>query len=283
MIRISIYCCLVACLFAPAQAAMVITSESGGYLSKQYFEKGEFVLMRDDKPSMGIDAQGNCWFLDGGQRIFDTCEEMLQSMNAMKEQVMAGLSAEDRAMMERAMEIQSAASPVSLTIIGNRKIAGYIADCYAVGAQREVCISTSLLDEIKQEMGSGRFAEMLKRFGESAAEMGAENPESKALKELSEKGFPMLDMQQVTAPPGLNSSMLKFLPEAQRNEIMEQLDSSGVTTQMKGNQVSRVQKNVTMPNLDFSRYRRIGFREFLERKMAPRGGGKWEGFPPEGQ
>lgn len=165
--------------------------------------------------------------------------------------------------------------------IGTRKIAGYQAECHRVGSRRELCISPKLLQEIEQEMGDGRFAAMIKRFGESAAGMGADNPEARAVAELSERGFPMRDAQQVATLPGIDSAMLKFLPEAERNEIMQQKGTDGAG-QMRGNQVSRVVKDGTMPELDFSHFRRISFQQFLKRSTVSRSS-KWEGFPPQEQ
>jgi hypothetical protein len=112
--------------------------------------------------------------------------------------------------------------------------------------------------------------------------MGAENPEEKAVRELSELGFPMLDRRQVMSSPTMDSAILKTLPEKERNEIMSQMGSDGVVIRMRGNRVSSVEKKQAMPELDFSHYLRISFKEFLDRSTATTRG-KWEGFPPAGQ
>ena len=115
MIRSSFLGLFAASLSVAAQAAVVVTSDGGGEVSTQYFEQGEFVLMRGDKPSMGVDREGNCWFVQHRRVVSDPCEQMLKSVSSMREQAMAGLSPEERAMMERAMQMQNSAPPASVT------------------------------------------------------------------------------------------------------------------------------------------------------------------------
>lgn len=268
MIRLSILGLLATSLSATAQAAVVVSSEGGGEVSKQYFEQGEFVLMRGDKPSMGVDREGNCWFVQHRRVVSDPCEQMLQSVRSMREQAMAGLSAEERAMMERALQIQNSTPPASITKSADRKIAGYVSECHLIGRNREVCISEMLLREIKQEMGDSPFLEVFRRFGESAGEMGGDNPENKAMAELAERGFPMLDMQKLAAMPGLDPEVLQSLPEAQRIQIMSQMGGAGGGQKIRGTKVIRVNRNGKMPGLDLSRYPRVGFDRFMQQSMG---------------
>jgi hypothetical protein len=92
----------------------------------------------------------------------------------------------------------------------------------------------------------------------------------KAVAALLERGFPMLDMQKVSAIPGIDPAMLQFVPEAQRAQIMQQLGgTSGQQTQ--GTVVTRVERNATMPDFDLSRLPRVGFTEFMQQSMAQMG------------
>ena len=268
MIRSTFLGLLASSLSLAAQAAVVVTSDGGGEVSTQYFEKGEFVLMLGDKPSMGVDRGGNCWFVQHRQVVSDPCEQMLQSVSTMREQALAGLSAEERAMMERAMQMQNAAPPASVTRSTDRKIAGYVSECHLIGGNREVCISETLLREIKEEMGDSPFLEVFRRFGESAGEMGGDSPETKAMAELAERGFPMLDMQKMAAMPGLDPAVLQYLPEAQRTQIMSQMGIAGSGEKMQGTKVISVDRNGTMPGLDLSRYPHMGFEQFMQQSMG---------------
>jgi len=268
MIRSTFLGLLASSLSVAAQAAVVVTSDGGGEVSTQYFEKGEFVLMLGDKPSMGVDRGGNCWFVQHRQVVSDPCEQMLQSVSTMREQALAGLSAEERAMMERAMQMQNAAPPASVTRSTDRKIAGYVSECHLIGGNREVCISETLLREIKEEMGDSPFLEVFRRFGESAGEMGGDSPETKAMAELAERGFPMLDMQKMAAMPGLDPAVLQYLPEAQRTQIMSQMGIAGSGEKMQGTKVISVDRNGTMPGLDLSRYPHMGFEQFMQQSMG---------------
>jgi hypothetical protein len=268
MIRSSFLGLFAASLSMASQAAVVVTSDGGGEVSTQYFEQGEFVLMRGDKPSMGVDREGNCWFVQHRRVVSDPCEQMLQSVSSMREQAMAGLSAEERAMMERALQIQNSAPPASITKSADRKIAGYASECHRIGDNREVCISEKLLREIKEEMGESPFLEVFRRFGESAGEMGGDNPETKAMAELAERGFPMLDMRKVAAMPGLDPAVLQSLPEAQRTQILSQMGGTLGGQKMQGTKVIRVDRNGKMPGLDLSRYPRMGFEQFMQQSMG---------------
>jgi len=269
--RLSGMVLLIACLSASLQAAVVVTSEGEGDVTTQYFEQGEYVLMLGDLPSMGVDRDGNCWFVQNRRVVTDPCEQMLDSVKGMREQAMAGLSAEERAMMERAMQMQQAARPASLSKAPGRKIAGYQTECYLIGSDHEVCVSEKLLEEIRDEMGESPFLEVFRRFGESAGEMGGDNPETKAMAELAERGFPMLDQRKVAAMPGLDPAMLGFLPEAQRAQIMRQMGDAG-GQKIQGTRVIRVNNRGQMPELDLSRYPRVGFERFMRESMERAGG-----------
>ena len=257
---------LAATLSVTAQAAVVVTSEGAGQVNTQYFEQGEFVLMRGDMPSMGVDREGNCWFVQHRRVVSDPCDQMLQSVSTMRERVMAGLSSEERAMMERALEMQNAARPASVTRTADRKIAGYKAQCYLIGNKREVCISEKLLREIMDEMGDSPFLEVFRRFGESTQQMGGDSPETRAMATLAERGFPVLDMKKVAAMPGLDPAALQYLPEAQRNLLIQQMGGVG-GERLQGTKVIRVEKGGKLPKLDLSRYPRVGFDEFLQQSM----------------
>jgi len=271
MIRWLVWGLLAAGASLPVTAATVVISEGNGQVSKQYFDAGEFLQMRDDRPSMGVDRQGNCWFVEHRRVVSDPCEQMLLSVDAMREQAMEGLSDEDRAMMQRAVEIQSAAPPAVVTSLGRRRIAGYSVECHRIGANREICTSEKLLQEVKAEMDDSRFIELFQRFARMAGEMGGETPESKAMAELSGRGFPMLDMQRVAAMPGLDPAALQYMPEAQRAEIMSRLGGATGARKMSGTKVTRVIKDVQLPDVDLSRFPRVDFERYLRRNMGGMG------------
>ena len=77
MIRLFISTLLAIGCSTPVQAALLVISEGHGQVNHQYFEHGEFVLMRGDMPSMGVDREGNCWFVQHRRVVFDSCEQML--------------------------------------------------------------------------------------------------------------------------------------------------------------------------------------------------------------
>jgi hypothetical protein len=117
-------------------------------------------------------------------------------------------------------------------------------------------------------MGSGRFADMMQRFQDSASEMVGDNPQVKAIGELFEQGYPMSDMQKSAGIPGMNPAMLQFLPEAQRAQIMQQMGAAGAQGKMQGSRVTGVDKRASMPEVDFARYRRMTFSEFMQQTMG---------------
>jgi hypothetical protein len=267
MIRSTLVGGILAVLCSAAQAAILVTSEHGAATSQQFFEDGNFVLMENGRPAFGVDASGNCWFIEGQRLIFDTCAQMLDSVNEIREQAMAGIGEQGRAMMQQMLAAHSGGA-VSVRPLGERTIAGYQSSCHAIGDSREVCVSSTLLEEVKGEMGSSRFADMMQRFQNSASEMVGENPQVKALGELFERGYPMSDMQKSAGIPGMNSAMLQFLPEAQRAQLMQQMGAAGTEGKMQGSRVTGVDKRANMPKVDFARYRRLTFNEFMQQTMG---------------
>ncbi len=263
---------LLACLPFTLQAAVVVTSEGEGDVSTQYFEKGEFILMQDEQPIMGVDRDGNCWFVEHRRVVADPCGKMQASVKDMREQAMAGLTAEERALMERAMQMQSAAPPASLRKTDGRRIAGYQTECFLIGSDREICISAKLLGQIRKEMGDSPFLEVFRRFGESAGQMGGDSPETKAMAALAERGFPMLDQRKVAAMSGFDPAMLNVLPEAQRARVMREMGGLSGGHKIQGSRVTRVDTDGRMPDLDLSRYPRVGFDEFMRQSLERAGG-----------
>lgn len=267
MIRSTLLGWILVTLCSATQAAILVTSESPTGTSQQYFEDGNFVLIEGGRPAFGVDASGNCWFIEDQQLVFDSCAQMLDSVSGMREQAMAGMSEQDRAMMQQMMDMQRGTG-MSVRPAGERTIAGYASNCHAIGDSREVCVSALLLDEIKQEMGRSRFADMMQRFQNSASEMTGEDPQARALGEVFERGFLMSDMQKSTGIPGMNSAMLQYIPEAQRAQIMQQMGAADAGGKMQGTRVTKVSKGATMPKVDLSGYRRMTFQEFMQQTMG---------------
>lgn len=253
-----------------AQAAIVVTAESGDQLTKQYFDKGAFVLVQGGQPSFGVDREGNCWFIDRGTLVSDSCEEMLQSVSGLRDQALAGLGPQERAMLQQVMALQNNARPANISVAGNRTIAGYAATCYLIGGSREICLSERLMGEVRREMGSSRFIEMYQRFGDSAANLLGENPEAKAMADLAKRGFPMSEMHKGAVIPGLDPAMLNYLPEAQRNQLVQQLGAKG-GGQMQGTRVVSVDIGGSTPVIDLGRYPRMGFTQYLQKLMGQMG------------
>lgn len=266
MKRLTVFAGLL-CLCATAQAAIVVVSEDAGRTSRQYFDNGTFVMTEGGRPAFGADSTGTCWFVQQEKLVSDPCEKMLDSMASMRDRAMAGLSAQERAMMEQMMSMQRP-SAVEVRPAPAREIAGYNASCHRVGETREVCVSDRLLDEIKSEMGNSRFIEMTQRFQEQAAKMSVDDPASGSVRALLENGYPMYDMQRSSAMPGMEAAMMKLLPETQRAQIMQQIQAAGVSGQTQGSRVIHVDKNATMPQLDASRYQRVSFEQFMNDAMA---------------
>jgi hypothetical protein len=267
MKRESIVGTLLALLAGNAWAGLLITSESSGETSQQYFGKGEFIVIDQGQPRFGIDRRGNCWFVERQNLVSDPCENMLSAMSGMRDQAMAGLGPQERAMMEQMMGGGRTAQPLKPRPQGSRQIAGYTTDCHQIGSEREVCISPELLREVKQEMGDSRFVELLRGFSQSAAQMGGQDPEQAAVTALFEQGFPMLDMRKAATMPGLDPAMLRFLPEAQRAQIMQQMGGAGGES-VSGTKVVKVEKDAVMPPLNLSGYKRQSFAEYMQQMMG---------------
>jgi hypothetical protein len=261
------------CLSIGAQGAIVITSEDGQGRTQQYFEKGAFVLVEAGGPAFGVDAEGNCWFVSDGQRVFGQCDSMFASMDKMREDAMAGMSERDRTLMEQMLQSQLPQQAPEVASSGTKQIAGYANECYKIGASHEICVSTQLLEEVEREMGKSYFMELQTQFGASDGPMGMRNPTQEAILALSKKGFPMEDRQRVSAIPGMNAAMLQQLPKAQRDQILQQMGAVGAG-QMQGSQVTMVDKNGVMPELDFSGYPTVSFEEFMQQMMGAMGGNR---------
>jgi hypothetical protein len=254
--------------FSAAQAAIVISNDDG---SRQYFEDGAFVLVEDGQPAFGVDADGNCWFINEGQRVFGKCDTMFDSMDKVRQEMMAGMSEQERAMMQQMMRSNAPKQGPEIVKSGSKQIAGYSAQCHKIGSARELCTSDKLLKEIKREMGNSYFMDLQAKFGQSETRMGMNNPEQDAIFKLYKQGFPMEDMQQVTAMPGMSSAMMQFLPEAQRAEIMKQMGATG-EGKMQGSRVIKVDKKGNMPKVDLSRYKTVSFEDYMQQMMGAMGG-----------
>ena len=253
-----------------ASAGLLISAEDAGNLSQQYFGQGEFIAIEQGQPTFGIDPQGNCWFLEGRQLVTDPCERMLAVIGGMRDQAMAGLDPQQRAMMEQMMGSGRNAQVVSPQPIAAQTIAGYASDCYQVGSERRVCVSEPLMREVMATVGDARFVERFRDFSRSAAEMsGGAGTAEMAVNDLYEKGYPMLDQTRGASIPGIDPAMLRFLPESQRAQIMQQL--GGGAGGVSGSKVVKVEKGVSRPALGLSGYTRVGFEEYMRRSMGGMG------------
>lgn len=255
---------LAALILGPAcagvHAGLAITVEDDGELVQQYFDQGRFLLVESGRPAFGVDSAGNCWFVDGQRLVADSCETMLGAASQLADAALAGLGPQERAMMAR---MAGAAAPMPPRRTGEATVAGYPAECYAVGDSREVCISPRLLGEVMREMGEGPFQSLFQRFGQTGFGPGGPDPAAG----LFERGFPVRDMARATAIPGLDPAMLQFLPAPQRAQLMQQL-GAGAAAAMQGSQVVAVERNASMPAVDLSRYRRVGFAEFMRESLG---------------
>jgi hypothetical protein len=255
-------------LCSVAQAALLITADDAGEQTRQYFDGGSFLLMQGGQPAFGVDRKGNCWFVAENRLVADPCEQMFAAMGGMRDQMMAGLDPQERAMMQQMMAMRQPAQAPAVTPSGTRTIAGYGAECSRIGSRREVCVSAQLMREVEAEMGGDRVVEMFQRFGSAMAQMAGPDPEAEAFAGLIARGYPVLDMAQVEALPGMNPAMLQFVPEAQRAQLMQQF---GGGTRTEGLQVQQVERNATMPEIDLSGLTRVGFTEFMQQSMSPPG------------
>lgn len=254
-----------------AFAAIVVTSEDAGSVSQQYFEQGEFVLMQGGAPAFGVDATGNCWFVQNGQLVSDPCDTVFDTMSEMREQAMSGMTVDQRNMMEEMMRKSAAAEVPEIRSLGSRTIAGYPADCHLINGMREVCLSEKLKLEVEREVGGSKGMEMFEKMGDSARQMAGPNPAAEAVTDLMKQGYPLSDKQKQSAMPGMNPAMLQYLPEDQRAEIMQQMNAAGADQPMVGSVVRKVEKGVSMPDLNLEKYQRITFREFMQQSMRGMG------------
>ncbi|MCB1775328.1 MAG: hypothetical protein KDI88_17070 [Gammaproteobacteria bacterium] len=253
-----------------AHAGLLISAEDAGSVSQQYFGQSEFVAIEQGQPTFGIDPQGNCWFLDGRQLVTDPCDRMLSVMGGVRDQAMAGLDPRQRAMMEQMMGAGRNTQAVRPQPITGQTIAGYASDCYQVGSERRVCVSESLMREVMAAVGDARFIERFRDFSRSAAEMsGGPGTTEMAVNGLYEKGYPMLDQTRAASIPGIDPAMLRFLPENQRAQIMQQI--GGGAAAVSGSQVVKVEKGASRPALGLSGYTRVGFQEYMQRNMGGMG------------
>jgi hypothetical protein len=248
----------------PLHAGLSITVQDEGELVRQYFDNGRFLLVQSGRPAFGIDGRGHCWFVQGANLVSDPCETMLGAAVDMQDQALSGLGERERAMMAQMMGGAGPAPVPRRT--GEITLAGYSAECYAIGDSREVCVSPRLLAEIMREMGDGPFSAVSRQYRQNRFGPGGDDPAA----ELFERGFPVRDMQRAAAIPGFDPAMLGFLPEAQRAQLMQQLGGAGPGG-MNGSEVVSVERNVSMPAVDLSGYRKVGFAEFMRESFAGMG------------
>ena len=254
-----------------AAAAIVITSEGVGGSSTQYYDKGRFVSTENGQPGFGIEKDGSCWFVAENQRVRGGCDEMMNSVKDTREQMMAGLSEQERAMMQqmqsrymqqkKAPEIKEVASQRIAGLDGNR--------CYEVGGPNHlVCVNKKLLDKVKKEMGGDFYQEMQARFADMADDMGMGGMGESALARLGKQGVVMKDVQTSMAMGGMSMDMLNFLPPEQREAIMQQMKSAGAGAEMQGMTVTSVNENGSIPSLNLSVYPSVSYQEYMQRMMS---------------
>jgi len=61
------------------------------------------------------------------------------------------------------------------------------------------------------------------------------------------------------------------MPEAQRAQIMSRLSNATGGTKMHGTKVTRVVKDIPMPDIDLSRFPRVDFERYLRQNMGQSG------------
>jgi hypothetical protein len=256
-----------------AHAAILVTSDDRGNPIQQYFDQGAMVVVDGGQPRFGVDAAGNCWLLSRGQLVIDPCEAVFDSLADMQQRLMAGLGPRELAMMQSMMGGGGGTAAAAIEPSGGRTIAGYPANCHRVGGDREICVSERLLNEIVAEMGDSRFLDLVRRFGETAANLGPLSPGTEAIARLLQQGYPMSDKRRATAGiPGVDPAMLRFLPEAQRAQLMQQFGAGAGGGQMAGSQVVSVERGVQMPDPGLERYPRQSFTQYLQQSMGGVGG-----------
>jgi hypothetical protein len=115
-------------------------------------------------------------------------------------------------------------------------------------------------------MGDARLVEVFQEFSRSAADMGGAGTQDAGLQTLYARGYPVLDLRKAPAVPGLDPSMLRFLPEAQRAQIMQQM--GGGAGGVSGMRVVGVQADARRPPLGLDGLPRVGFAAFMQRQMG---------------
>lgn len=258
---------------ASVLAAIVVTTDDGGQISRSYFEDGAFVLMDGNRPTFGVDAQGNCWFVEQERYISDPCETMFNAIQDIQKQAMAGLSDRDRAAMQEFMAAGADAPKPNVAPAGNRSVAGYEAACVLINELHEVCTSRGLMDDILKEMGSSEFLTIVKQMSNSVRGMGMPNPEADVVAGLMEQGYPVWDKKRQMGMPGMpgmpamTPEMLQFLPPDQRAQMMQQFGGNAAGAPMVGREVTSVDRG-EMPKTDFSQLQQVTFRDFIQQQMG---------------
>ena len=257
-----------------AFAAIVVTTDDNGQVSRSYFGDGAFVLMEGSRPTFGVDAQGNCWFVEQGRLISDPCETMFSSMQDIQKQMMAGMSQDDLQAMKDFRAAGAGAPKATLTPADSRIVAGYEAICVLINELHEVCTSNKLLNDILDEMGSSKFLTLIKQMSNSVRNMGMPNPEGDAVADLMEKGYPVWDkktqmggMPGMPGMPTMSPEMLQFLPPDQRDQLMKQFGGNDPNAPMVGREVVSVDRG-DMPATDFSQLQQVSFRDFMQQQFS---------------
>ena len=65
-------------------------------------------VVQGGQPAFGVDRTGNCWFVADGQLVIDP-EQMFGAMSSMRDQAMAGMDPQQRAMMDQMMAMRKPA------------------------------------------------------------------------------------------------------------------------------------------------------------------------------
>ncbi len=256
------------CLAAASQAAIVITSEDMGGTSTQYFDRGRFVSTENGQPNMGMDADGNCWFVDENQLVKGRCDDMVNKMKDFRSQMMSGMGEQQRAMMKQAqsryMQMQKAPK---ITEVAGQDVAGLGGTrCFHVNdASHLMCTNKKLGDRVKNEMGGNFYEEMQNRFSDVAKGMGMAGMQESAEAQLAKKGYVVKDVK-AAMPMGMNPAMMQFLSPDQKEALMKQFKSAGQGP-MQGMTVTSVDKDGSIPPMDLSAYRNITFDDYVQRMM----------------
>lgn len=273
MARLLIVLFALAAHSATVFAAIVVTTDDNGQISRSYFGDGAFVLMEGSRPTFGVDAQGNCWFVEQGRLISDPCETMFGAMQDMQKQMMDGMNQDDLRAFKDFQAAGAGAPEATLTPADSRIIAGYEAICVYVNELREVCTSSKLWKDVISAVGSDKLMAQIKGMSSSVRKMGMPNPEADAVADLMDKGYPVWDkkkqmggMPGMPGMPTMSPEMLQFLPPDQRNKLMEQFAANAGDAPMVGREVVSVDRG-DMPNTDFSQLQAVSFRVYMQQQF----------------